>query len=57
MEMKVLPDESIKPPSMSDNVLNSGINYFDNARIRVKFDENCLKQEQVSFTHKKVVSI
>ena len=42
---------------MSDNVLNPGINYFDNARIRVKFDGSFLKQEQVSFTHKKVVSI
>ena len=37
---KGLSDGSIKPPLTSDNSLNPGINYFDNARIRVKFDGN-----------------
>ena len=26
-------DESIKPPLTSDNSLNPGVSYFDNARI------------------------
>ena len=47
-------DESIKPPSRSDNSLNPGISYIDNARIRVKFDGSCLKQEKVTLTHKQV---
>ena len=48
---KGLSDENIKPPSITNNSLNPGINYFDNARIWVKFEGNCLKQEQVIFTH------
>ena len=52
-----MSDESIQPLSTSDNSLNLGINYFDNAKIRVKFDGNCLKQEKVPFTHKQVVII
>ena len=52
-----LSDESIKPPLTSHNIFNSGINYFDNARMRVKCDENYLKQEKVTFTHKQVVNI
>ena len=54
---KGLSDESIKPPSTSNNSLNPVINYFHNARTRVKFDGNCLKQEKVTFTHKQVVNI
>ena len=30
---KGLSEESIKPPSMSDNSLNAGINYIDTAKI------------------------
>ena len=41
----------------SNNTLNAEINYFDNARIRVSFDGNCLKQEKVTFTHKQVVNL
>ena len=37
--------------------LNLGINYFDDFRIRVNFDGNCLKQEKVTFTQKQVVNI
>ena len=57
MEIKRFVWESIKPPSMSSNSLNPEINYFDNARIRGKFDGNCLKQDKVTFTHKQVVDI
>ena len=55
---KGLSDEGIKPPSMSGNSLNPGrIAYIDNAKIRVKFDGSCLKQENVTFTHKQSVII
>ena len=35
--------------------LNLGINYFDDSRLQVNFDGNCLKQEKVTLTHKQVV--
>ena len=35
---KGLSEKSIKSPVISDNSLNSGINYIDNAKIRVKSD-------------------
>ena len=49
--------ESIKPQSTSNNSLNPGVNYFDNYRIPVKCDGNCLKQGKAIFTHKQVVNI
>ena len=54
---KGLSDKGIKPPSTSDNVLNPGINYFDNFGIRLKFQGNCLEQGKVTFTHVLVVNI
>ena len=50
-------DESIKPLSTSPNSLNKGINYIDNANIRVILDGSCLKKEKLAFTHKQVVNI
>ena len=52
-----MSDKSIKPLSTPDNSLNPRINYFDNAGIQVKFNGNSLKLEEVTFTHKQVVSI
>ena len=50
---KGLFDESMKPPFMSNNNLNAGIPFFENARVLAKFNGNCLKQEKVIFTYKK----
>ena len=46
MKIKVLSGEDIKPLLTFDRSLNPVINYFNNGRIRVKFDGNCLKQEK-----------
>ena len=54
---KGLSDESIKLPLMCENSLNPGINYIDNAKIWVKFDRSCLKQEKVTLAHKQMVNI
>ena len=54
---KGLSDENIKPLLTSNNSLNLATNYFDNSRIRGKFDGNCLKQEKLTFTHNQVVNI
>ena len=48
---KRLSDESIKPPTTSDNSLNPIINYYD-YNIRVKFTGSCLKQSKITYTHK-----
>ena len=40
---KELSDESIKPPSTSDNSLSPLIDYYGR-KIRLKFSGSCLKQ-------------
>ena len=49
---KGLSAESIKPPITSDNSLNPIINYY-NYNMRLKFTGNCLKQSEITYTHKK----
>ena len=52
-QSKGLSDESIKPPSTSDNSLTATINYYNAQKIRVKFTGSCLKQDKITYTHKK----
>ena len=49
---KGLSNEGIKPPSAPNNFLTSSLNYLDN-KIRVKFCGSSLKQDKVTYTHKK----
>ena len=53
---KGLSDESIKPPTTSDNSLNPALNYYG-TKTTVKFTGNCLKQLKISYNHGKVVNI
>ena len=53
---KGLSDESIKPPPTSKTMLNPLVNYVG-TRARVKFKGYCLKQEKISFDHRKIVNI
>ena len=53
---KGLSDESIKPPTTSDNSLNPALNYYG-TKIRAKFTESCLKQSKISNSHGNVVNI
>ena len=53
---KRISNESIKPPTTSDNSLNPKLSYYG-TKIRVQFTGNCLKQSKVTFTHKNVVNI
>ena len=50
-------DETIKPPSTSDNSLTPALSYYRASKIRVKFTGSCLKQDKVIFNHKNVVNI
>ena len=54
---KGLSDETIKPPSTSDNSLTPALSYYRASKIRVKFTGSCLKQDKVIFNHGKVVNI
>ena len=48
--------ESIKPPATSDDNLVPLLNYIDFTQ-RLKFDGQCLKQDQFIFTDKRVANI
>ena len=47
---------SIKPPDVSYNSLSQAIN-FNDIKTEVKLYGNCLTQDRLTFTHKKVVNI
>ena len=51
-----MSDESIKPPSTSNKMLNLSVNYVV-TKVRVKFNGDCLKQEKISFNHGKIINI
>ena len=51
-----MPDESIKPPAIYDNILAPSLNYIG-FRLRIKFDGEYFKQGKVIFNHKTVVNI
>ena len=53
---KGLFNESIRPPTTSDNSLTPELNYYG-TKTRVKFTKSCLKQSSHILTHKKVVNI
>ena len=55
-QSKGLSNESIEPPTTSNNILNPRLSYSD-TRIKVQFTGSCLKQPKFTFTHKKVVNI
>ena len=53
---KGLSDESIKPPTTSNKMLNPSLD-FVGTKARVKFNGDCLKQEKITFNHGKIVNI
>ena len=55
-QSKGISNESIKPPTTSNNSLNPRLNYND-TKIKVQFTGSCLKQPKFTFTRKKVVNI
>ena len=52
---KWLSDESIKPSSTSNEMLNPSVDYVG-TKARVKFNEDCLKQDKISFDYGKKVN-
>ena len=53
---KGLSNESIKPPTTSNNSLNPRLSYYG-TKVRVQFTKECLKQSNHTFTYKKIVNI
>ena len=49
-----MSDESIKPPTKSNKILNPSLDYVG-TKTRVKCNGNCLKQEKIAFNHGKIV--
>ena len=56
-QSKGLSAEVIKPPATSDSSLTPALSYYRASKIRVKFTGSCLKQDKVTFNHRKVVNI
>ena len=50
-----MSDESVKPPSTSNKVLNPSLDYVG-TRIRVTCNEDCLKKEKITFNQVKIVN-
>ena len=46
----------IKPPATPNKMLNSSVDYVG-TKARVEFNGDCLKQEKITFNHRKIVNI
>ena len=49
-------DENITAPTSTDHKLNPQLSYFG-AKTRVVFNGSCLKQDKITYTHRKIVNI
>ena len=55
-QSKGLSDGGIKPPATSDYKLNPKVNYYG-TKTRLEFRGSCLKQDNTTFNHGKIVNI
>ena len=53
---KRFPDENITVPTSTDYKLNPQLSYFG-TKTRVVFNGSCLKQDKITYTHRKIVNI
>ena len=53
---KGLSNESIKPPTTSNNSFAPALSYVGN-KVRVNLDGNCLQQDKITFTHESTMDI
>ena len=56
LKSKGLSDETVKPPATSDNSLTPLIGYLG-SKTRITFTGSCLKQPDISYTHRTIVNI
>ena len=50
---KQLSNESIRPPTISDNSLNPELKQNHGTKTKIKFTKSCLKQSDHIYAHKK----
>ena len=53
---KGLSEESVKAPTTSNKFLDSSLD-FVGSKARERFSRDCLKQEKITFNHRKIVNI
>ena len=53
---KKLSTGTITPPSAPNNFLNPSLNYLG-IKIRVRFNGSCLKQDKITYNHRKIINI
>ena len=51
-----MPDENITAPTTSHFSLNPPLSYFG-TKTRVEFKGSCLKQDKITYDHRKIVHI
>ena len=51
-----MSDQSIEAPTTSNKMHNPLLDYVG-SKVKVKFSEDCLKQERLTFNHGKIVNI
>ena len=51
-----LSNESIEPPTTSNNSLNQKLSFYD-TKLRVQFTKSCLRQRNFYVNHKNVANI
>ena len=56
LKSKGLSDENITAPSAPNNILNPSFEYLG-TKPRVRFSGNCLKQNAITYKHRKSVNI
>ena len=56
-QSKGISNESIKPPTTSNNSLTPEFSYYKTTRTRVKFKGSCLRQSNFTFTHRHCLNI
>ena len=52
---KGLSNENTTPPSTSNNFLSPSLNYLG-TKIRIKCSGSCLKQDRITYTHRKIIN-
>ena len=55
-QSKGLSNESIKPPTTTNNSLTPELNYYG-TKTKIKFTRSCLKRSSHILTHKKIINI
>ena len=51
-----MSDESINAPTTSNTFLDSSLD-FVGTKVRIRFSEDCLRQEKITFNHGEIVNI